>query len=81
MEECIICFEEKLDFRFYTCGHKLCTQCYHKINTCPLCQSTKIEVVVIQPTSIQSIQTTYNSIRCFTFLLLTTVIVLYFYNY
>jgi hypothetical protein len=81
MEECIICFEEKQDFQFYSCGHKLCTHCYQKISNCPLCQSGKIEVVIIQPTTIvTSSRTTYNSLRCLVCIMLSTLIFLYFYN-
>ena len=49
MEECIICFEETTEFMFYRCAHKVCTKCYLKIKTCPMCK-TPLEIVVVQPT-------------------------------
>lgn len=79
MEECIICFEERQDFKFYSCGHKLCTECYHKIYTCPLCQSRKIEIVVVQPTAVTSVHS-YHPIRCIVCLFLSSIIFLYFYH-
>ena len=81
MEECMVCFEERQDFKSYSCNHKLCSECYNKINNCPLCKSHKIEVVIIQPTTVvTSVQTTYNSLKCLICVMLTTLIFLYFYN-
>ena len=83
MEECIICFEETKEFKFYSCSHKLCNKCYNKINVCPLCQSSKmIEIVVIQPISRDrwSMVTTYNIIKCVGIFLLISVVFLYYYK-
>jgi len=38
MEECIICFEETNKFIIFNCYHKVCVNCYPKINQCPLCR-------------------------------------------
>ena len=76
MEECTVCFEEGQDFMFYNCGHKLCTPCYHKIDNCPLCQSGKIEVVIIQPSAVSSLPNyPIRSLLCFG---LSTLLFLYF---
>ena len=79
MEECIICFEERQEFIFYSCGHKLCSECYHKISCCPLCQSRKIEKieVIIQPTTVVTHVPNY-SIRYILCIGLSTLIFLYF---
>lgn len=80
MEECIICFEEKQDFQFYSCGHKLCAQCYQKISVCPLCQTGKIEVVVVQPTVIvTSSHISYNGLRCLVFVMASVLMFVYLY--
>jgi hypothetical protein len=45
MEECIICFEEYINFVTFPCDHKVCVLCYPKLKRCPLCNTTlKIEV-------------------------------------
>ena len=38
--ECYICYESMLLYRFYDCAHVLCNDCYNKIKTkiCPLCK-------------------------------------------
>lgn len=39
LEECLICCEEKNNFDFYECAHKVCTDCNKKINNlCPFCR-------------------------------------------
>lgn len=83
MEECIICFEERDNFSFYSCSHKVCDTCYHKINKCPLCQASKIiNVVIVQPVNVRvpSMYTTYLAIRCIFVFLTFTIITLYFYR-
>ena len=85
MEECIICFEEKDNFRFYSCTHKVCEACYLKINQCPLCQAYKlIDVVVVQPTNRPvnrpAVYGTYILIKCVFVCLVFTIITLYFYK-
>jgi len=85
MEECIICFEEKDNFRFYSCTHKVCDTCYLKINQCPLCQATKlIDVIVLQPVNrpdnTRTIYTTYILIKCVFVFLTFTLLTLYLYR-
>jgi len=53
MEECIICLEEKDDFVFFPCKHKICEVCYPVFITysdkCPLCQQQIHPHVVVYP--------------------------------
>ena len=82
MEECIICFEETREFIFYSCTHKVCTNCYPKITNCPICNTPRqLEIIVhpVQNTTVTHIHT-YNIIRCVGSFLLITIFVLYFYN-
>lgn len=82
MEECIICFDETTEFMFYRCAHKVCTKCYPKIKTCPMC-NTPSEVIVVQPVRIVAapeIHTTYNIIRCLGIVLILGAFSLFFYN-
>ena len=79
MEECIICFDETSEFMFYSCAHKVCTNCYHKLKKCPLCK-TPIEIIVIQPTNqaIVSEIGTYRTIMLVSICLLFGSLVMYF---
>ena len=83
MDECIICFEERDEFKFYSCSHKVCDECYYKINQCPLCQANKIEIV-ITPIHVTTITNdayiTYILIKCICICLTITLISLYFYK-
>ena len=67
MEECIICFDETIEFMYYNCSHKVCAKCYPKIKVCPMCK-TPVEIVVIQPIRVQpiavSVYTTYKMLCC-----------------
>lgn len=45
MEECIVCFEERLSIAF-PCAHKVCVVCYPKLKRCPLCN---YEAVIFIP--------------------------------
>ena len=38
LEECIICYEETVQFMSFTCKHKVCSACFPKLHQCPLCQ-------------------------------------------
>jgi len=82
MEECIICFEETTEFIFYRCAHKVCSNCYPKIKTCPICNTRELEIVIhrarVDP--IPEIMTTYNLIRCVGSFLLIGAFTLYFYK-
>jgi len=84
MEECIICFEERDDFKFYSCSHKVCVECYHKINKCPLCQANKIEIVIVTPIQREHnspvLFVTYILIRCIIICLFISVIGVYLYK-
>lgn len=45
MEECIICFEEKNNFIFYPCTHKVCKTCFDKMDKkCPICNVSCIYI-------------------------------------
>lgn len=82
MEECIICFDETTEFMFYRCAHKVCTKCYPKIKTCPMC-NTPSEIIVVQPvriTTVPEIHITYNIIRCLGIVLILGSFSLFFYN-
>lgn len=67
MEECIICFEETTDFSFYRCAHKVCSTCYPKIKTCPICNTPReTEIIIIPPSSnirVEYVISTYDLIR------------------
>jgi len=82
MEECIICFDETTEFVFYRCAHKVCTNCYPKIKTCPMC-NTPSEIIVVQPvriTTVPEIHIMYNIIRCVGIVLILGSFSLFFYN-
>ncbi len=75
MEECIICFEETTDFSFYRCTHKVCTTCYPKLRSCPICKTPReMEIIIIPPSNnirVEYVITSYDIIKnvgCFLFL-------------
>ena len=45
LEECIICYEETLQFSHFPCKHKVCQACFPKLHQCPLCQ-TEIRIQI-----------------------------------
>jgi hypothetical protein len=47
--ECIICFEVAEPFML-ECKHSICYNCYHKIDSCPLCrkQIKKVSIHHVQ---------------------------------
>ena len=49
-EECAICFYDinKNNYVFFSCGHKVCSVCYPKMNKiCPLCRHIELETEII----------------------------------
>jgi hypothetical protein len=64
MEECIICFEETSEFNFYRCTHKVCKQCYPRIKTCPICNTPRETVIVIESTT----RVEYSTYKCIVFI-------------
>jgi hypothetical protein len=82
MEECIVCFDETDEFIFYTCTHKLCINCYRRLNNCPLCQANKPLEIVIHTSSntVTSIFTTYIIIKCIGIFFLIATVFIYLYN-
>jgi hypothetical protein len=38
--ECIVCYEENIKFKPLKCNHKLCVNCYERLNNnlCPYCR-------------------------------------------
>ena len=92
MEECIICFEETTEFNFYRCAHKVCSQCYPRIKTCPICKTpnetvivTSDTVIVMEPRvrrgiRVENIITTFHLTMCAGILLLFISISIFFYR-
>jgi len=84
MEECIICFEERNEFMFYQCTHKVCKQCFPKIQSCPICQTPNdliIEVYMPVENTTRYRFNTYNLVRCVGSCLLIFGLSIYFYNH
>jgi hypothetical protein len=84
MDECIICFEETADFSFYRCAHKVCNNCYAKLNKCPICNTPReSEIIIIRPQIEQAGQviTTYNFIKLIGSFLLLSSLTFYFYKH
>lgn len=50
MEQCYICINNKILIRPKPCNHKICYDCYHKLNNCPYC---RIEYTKGKPTTTQ----------------------------
>jgi len=85
MEECIICFEETNDFIFYICAHKVCSKCYPRIKTCPICNTPRERQleIVIHRTEVSEIRTTASTYRMMVWIgtcLLIGALGVYFYN-
>jgi hypothetical protein len=72
MEECIICFEETNNFVIFNCNHKVCINCYPKINQCPMCRNT----IEIQQIENQIKKLTINDKCCITILVSFVIIML-----
>jgi len=56
LEECIICYEERIKFMSFPCKHKVCTVCFPKLHQCPLCQ-TEIRIQIIPEREIERCDT------------------------
>ena len=87
MDECIICFEDTADFSFYRCAHKVCNNCYAKLNKCPICNTPReSEIIIIRP-HIEQVGyvgqaiTTYNLIKIIGSFLLLSSLTFYFYKH
>lgn len=87
MEECIICFEEKDQFIFLPCAHKICAQCKDLLEQkrCPICNTPFINDTPTHNQSVQQIQTIHPTImayknaleafsKCIVFILLSFVV-------
>ena len=49
MKECLICYDEKKSFKYLSCKHGLCTDCYNKIsNSCPFCRTKFNKIIIIK---------------------------------
>lgn len=49
MKECLICYDQKKSFKYLSCKHGLCNDCYNKIdNKCPFCRSTFNKIIIIK---------------------------------
>ena len=61
MDECIICLEEKEEFVFFVCKHKVCNLCFPILLTysdkCPLCQRSIQPQIIIHPVEPQEMVT------------------------
>ena len=83
MEECIICFEETIEFNFYICAHKVCKNCYPKIKVCPICNTPREIEIIIHPrhsVHVEDSRRTHHFILIVSIILITGIIVLYFYK-
>lgn len=74
MEECIICFDETIQFVFFPCAHKVCTQCYKRLVRCPICNyDPEIQQRTIQLVRTPQIQTSNTCSRISALFVLTFV--------
>jgi hypothetical protein len=53
MSECMVCFEELVDYVTLPCSHELCTACYPRVKEtfakCPLCENPLLADVQYAP--------------------------------
>jgi hypothetical protein len=79
MEECFICFEETDQFIFFECTHKVCAQCFPRLESrCPICERSVPEIMISVPetTPVPERCTVYHVTRWRTILFLCTIIVI-----
>ena len=83
MEECFVCFEEKIekDFIVFSCKHKICKDCIPEVfvysNNCPVCENPLVIYVPRPP----PIQISYECYKLFCSISLVSLGIFYLVNF
>jgi hypothetical protein len=74
MEECMICFSDTNEFMFYPCTHKVCKECFGKLNKCPLCNVTCIYVEPPEPAHVTDPSHVLSYLCCYSLILIGIIL-------